>query len=162
MELKTKELESKLELEQTTRSRLEVQIARLKETVDKLQTEVSTAKVKEQQAQDQLRKLQRSLRSVIAKDWRLKKKMFWKLLNTSNAYICFICRELKEEHNNVVSKEAESMQKRKDLEKKCEIAETEATAAKTDLRLALKRIEDLQSAIQGELEDTNSENTDRY
>lgn len=47
------------------------------------------------------------------------------------------------------------------MEKRCEIAETETSAAKTDLKLALKRIEDLQSAIQGELEDT-SEHTDRY
>lgn len=62
MELKCKELESKLELEQTTRSRLEVQIARLKETVDKLQSELVTSRTKEQAAQDTIRKLQRSLR----------------------------------------------------------------------------------------------------
>jgi myosin-18 len=34
-----KELESKLELEQTTRGRLEVQITRLKEPVEKLHSE---------------------------------------------------------------------------------------------------------------------------
>lgn len=57
-----KELESKLELEQTTRSRLEVQIARLKEAVEKAQNEISATRVKEQQSQDQIRKLQRQLR----------------------------------------------------------------------------------------------------
>lgn len=57
-----KELESKLELEQTTRSRLEVQIARLKEAVEKAQSEISTTRLKEQQSQDQIRKLQRQLR----------------------------------------------------------------------------------------------------
>lgn len=61
-ELKVKELESKLELEQTTRSRLEVQIARLKEAVEKAQNEISSSRVKEQQSQDQIRKLQRQLR----------------------------------------------------------------------------------------------------
>lgn len=61
-ELKVKELESKLELEQTTRGRLEVQITRLKEALEKLQTEFAAARTKEQQAQDQARKLQRSLR----------------------------------------------------------------------------------------------------
>lgn len=61
-ELKVKELESKLELEQTTRSRLEVQIARLKEAVEKSQNEISSSRVKEQQSQDQIRKLQRQLR----------------------------------------------------------------------------------------------------
>lgn len=64
MELRCKELESKLELEQTTRSRLEVQIARLKETVEKLQTELVSSRTKEQLAQDQIRKLQRNLRYV--------------------------------------------------------------------------------------------------
>lgn len=57
-----KELESKLELEQTTRSRLEVQIARLKEAVEKAQNDISSSRIKEQQAQDQIRKLQRQLR----------------------------------------------------------------------------------------------------
>ncbi|VEN40999.1 unnamed protein product [Callosobruchus maculatus] len=61
-ELKVKELESKLELEQTTRSRLEVQITRLKEAVDKAQNDTAQSRVKEQQAQDQIRKLQRQLR----------------------------------------------------------------------------------------------------
>lgn len=61
-ELKVKELESKLELEQTTRSRLEVQITRLKEAVEKAQNDISSSRVKEQQAQDQIRKLQRQLR----------------------------------------------------------------------------------------------------
>lgn len=61
-ELKVKELESKLDLEQTTRARLEVQISRLKETMDKLQSEVAASRAKEQQAQEQIRKLQRNLR----------------------------------------------------------------------------------------------------
>ena len=39
LELKIKELESKLELEQTTRSRMETQINRLKEGIEKINLE---------------------------------------------------------------------------------------------------------------------------
>ncbi|XP_065168526.1 unconventional myosin-XVIIIa isoform X2 [Atheta coriaria] len=131
-ELKVKELESKLELEQTTKQRQEVQVVRLKEAVDKLQSEVATARAKEQSAQDQIRKLQRSV------------------------------RELRDEHNLALSREGEALLKRKELEKRCETLEGEAATARTDLRLALKRIEDLQSAIQGELDDDSIDNSDSY
>lgn len=129
-ELKVKELESKLELEQTTRGRLEVQITRLKEAVEKLQSELGTARVREQQGQDQIRKLQRNL------------------------------RELKEELNSSLAKESEVILKKKELEKRYEALETETSTARTDLKLALKRIEDLQAAIQGELENSTSDNSD--
>lgn len=62
LELKTKELESRLELEQATRSRIEVQYNRHKEALDKAQQEVAYAKTKEQHAQDNLKKAQKSLR----------------------------------------------------------------------------------------------------
>ncbi|XP_017771630.1 PREDICTED: unconventional myosin-XVIIIa isoform X2 [Nicrophorus vespilloides] len=131
MELKLKELESKLELEQTTKSRLDVQISRLKEVVDKLQTDLSNARLKEQNSQDQVRKLQRNL------------------------------REIRDELNSAMSREGETLLKRKELEKRCEELESETATARTDLRLALKRIEDLQSAIQGDLDDDDSmENSD--
>lgn len=123
LELRTKELESRLELEQTTRARMEVQISRLKETVEKLQGEAAMARAKEQTAQDAARKLQRTV------------------------------RELKEEASAGQARENEAAQRRKDLEKRLESAEAEAAAARGDLRLALTRIQDLQSAIQGELED---------
>lgn len=61
-ELKLKELESKLELEQTTRSRLEVQITRLKDAVEKLQIDLNNSRIKEHNSQDLIRKLQRMLR----------------------------------------------------------------------------------------------------
>ncbi|XP_044261055.1 unconventional myosin-XVIIIa isoform X5 [Tribolium madens] len=129
-ELKVKELESKLELEQTTRGRLEVQITRLKEAVDKLQSELATARVREQQSQDQIRKLQRNL------------------------------REVKEALNESLVKESEVIQKKKELEKRYEALEAETSTARTDLKLALKRIEDLQAAIQGELDNSTSDNSD--
>ena len=45
------------------------------------------------------------------------------------------------------------MQQRKnDLEKQLEVAEVESATVKNDLKLAMKRIEDLQTAITGELD----------
>lgn len=128
LQLKTKELESKLELEQTTRSRMEVQIARLKETTERLQSECETLRAKEYSAQENAR---RSARSV---------------------------REMREEMANLASKEQEGQVQRRDLEKRLEAAEAEANAARSDLRLALQRIEDLQCVIQGELEEGEEAN----
>ncbi|CAD1469292.1 unnamed protein product, partial [Heterotrigona itama] len=135
LEFRAKELESKLELEQTTRARLETQIARLKENVDKLQTETALLRTKEQSAQDASRRLQRSL------------------------------RESREEASSALAREQESTRARRELEKSLEAAEAETKVARDDLRLALQRIDDLQSAIQGELdldcsEEGTTENSD--
>ncbi|XP_018396590.1 PREDICTED: unconventional myosin-XVIIIa isoform X1 [Cyphomyrmex costatus] len=136
LEFRAKELESKLELEQTTRARLETQIARLKESVDKLQTESALLRTKEQTAQDAARRLQRSL------------------------------RDSRDEASAAISREQEAVRARRDIEKSLEAAEAETKVARDDLRLALQRIDDLQSAIQGELdldcsEEATSENSDR-
>ncbi|XP_043508279.1 unconventional myosin-XVIIIa isoform X3 [Frieseomelitta varia] len=135
LEFRAKELESKLELEQTTRARLETQIARLKENVDKLQTETALLRTKEQSAQDASRRLQRSL------------------------------RESRDEASSALAREQESTRARRELEKSLEAAEAETKVARDDLRLALQRIDDLQSAIQGELdldcsEEGTTENSD--
>lgn len=65
LEMKIKELESRLELEQATRSRVEVQFNRYKDALDKVQQEGSQSKAKEQNAQDLLKKAQKSLRFVV-------------------------------------------------------------------------------------------------
>lgn len=62
--MKANELESRLELEKTTRSRLEVQFNRYKDALEKAQQEASATKAKEQTAQDALKKVQKSLRLV--------------------------------------------------------------------------------------------------
>ncbi|XP_012280974.1 unconventional myosin-XVIIIa isoform X2 [Orussus abietinus] len=136
LEFRAKELESKLELEQTTRARLETQIARLKESLDKLQTENALLRTKEQTAQDAARRLQRSL------------------------------RESRDEASSAAAREQEAVRARRDLEKTLEAAEAETKVARDDLRLALQRIDDLQSAIQGELdldcsEEATTDNSDR-
>nr|XP_022920389.1 unconventional myosin-XVIIIa isoform X2 [Onthophagus taurus] len=126
-EMKVKELEHKLDLEQTTRQRLEVQISRLKEAVEKLQNEIGVMRNKEQTGQELIRKLQRQI------------------------------RELRDEHNTALTKEGESILKRKEIEKRYEALEAETTTVRGDLRLALKRIEDLQAVIQNDLEDSSEQ-----
>ncbi|XP_055903607.1 unconventional myosin-XVIIIa isoform X1 [Eupeodes corollae] len=118
LEIRTKELESRLELEQATRSRLEVQITRHKEAVEKIQNEVTQSKMRELNAQDALKKSQKCL------------------------------RELREEFHVISNREQESITRRKDLEKKLENAESEAVSLRNDLRLALQRITDLQQAME--------------
>ncbi|XP_020818596.1 unconventional myosin-XVIIIa isoform X7 [Drosophila serrata] len=127
LELRTKELESRLELEQATRARLEVQVNRHKEALEKLQNEVTQSKMRDMQAQDALKKSQKSL------------------------------RDMREEFHTVSSREQESLARRKDLEKKMEQMESEGAALKNDLRLALQRIADLQQAMEEEGEEELSE-----
>lgn len=119
MELRAKELESRLDLEQATRTRLETQVNRLKEHLDKVQAEVSQSKLKELTAQEQLKKSQKNL------------------------------KELREELHTIMNKEQENITKRKELEKKVEMTEQETSSVKNDLRLALQRIADLQQAMEG-------------
>ena len=57
-------------------------------------------------------------------------------------------RELREEFHIVSNREQENQAKRKDLEKRLEVSETEAISLKNDLRLALQRITDLQHAME--------------
>ncbi len=128
LELKVKELESKLELEQTTRGRMETQIGRLKEAIEKLNMDCESLRGKEGSAQENARKLQRQL------------------------------RDLKEEYANLTQKEAEVNAKKNEFEKQLELAEAETVTAKNDLKLALKRIEDLQIAINGELDSESDMN----
>lgn len=130
LELKVKELESKLELEQTTRGRMETQINRLKEAIEKLNHDCEGLRVKETVAQDQARKLQRQL------------------------------RDLKEDYASITQKEIEVNSKKNEFEKLLELAEAETVTSKNDLKLALKRIEDLQTAINGELDSESDLNSD--
>jgi len=130
LELKVKELESKLELEQTTRGRMETQINRLKEAIEKLNAECEALRGKDSGSQDQVRKLQRQL------------------------------RDLKEDFTTLQQKETEVNAKKNEFEKSLELAEAETVTAKNDLKLALKRIEDLQTAINGELDSDSDLHSD--
>ncbi|XP_065090928.1 unconventional myosin-XVIIIa isoform X2 [Ochlerotatus camptorhynchus] len=131
LELRTKELESRLEFEQATRARMEIQLNRHKDSLEKAQSEVVQIRSKEMHAQDALKKSQRTI------------------------------RELREEIHSFANKEQENLSKRKDLEKRLETVEAECASARADLRLALQRISDLQQAMEeGDSYHSDSENSD--
>lgn len=129
LEMKVRDLESKLELELTTRSRLDVQLSRLKETVEKLTDECEAVRSRERQAIENNKKLQRQL------------------------------REVREDLTTLEQKEMETSQRRRELEMSLENSEAENQTVKSDLKLALKRIEDLRAAMDdnAESDDTVSE-----
>ena len=53
---------------------------------------------------------------------------------------------------NVQSRELELSHKKSDLEKQLEVSEAETLTVKNELKIALRRIEDLQNAIGGEMD----------
>uniref|UniRef100_A0A182N297 Myosin tail domain-containing protein n=1 Tax=Anopheles dirus TaxID=7168 RepID=A0A182N297_9DIPT len=120
LELRTKELESRLEFEQATRARIEIQLNRHKDSLEKLQGELMQARNRESQAQDALKKAQKTV------------------------------RELRDEMSTLANRDQEGLLKRKELEKRIETAESETASARADLRLALQRIADLQQAMEEE------------
>ena len=62
LELKIRELESKLELEKTTKGRLETQIQRQKEGTEKMVREIEDLRMKEAGGQEEQKKLARTAR----------------------------------------------------------------------------------------------------
>lgn len=117
LEMRVKELESRMEFEGIAKTRLETQIGRLKDNHEKAQQEISVIRVREIQAQEALKKSQKSL------------------------------RDLREEFHARLNREQEEITKRKELEKRLEFSASESSSLKNDLRLALKRIADLQQAL---------------
>ena len=61
-------------------------------------------------------------------------------------------RDLREEVASVQSRELELTHKKSDLEKQLQLSEAETLTVKNDLKLALRRIDDLQAAIGGEID----------
>ena len=127
LELKIRELESKLDLEATSKTRLETQISRLKEQIEKLVRDNDDLRVKEANSSEAQRKMNRQL------------------------------KDIKEEFSTLQVKETELSQKKFDLEKQLEVSEAETLTVKSDLKLAQKRIEDLSAALAGELDSNDSE-----
>lgn len=122
LEAKVRELESRLELEQTAKSRLESQVQRLKEQCNRLQEESEQAIHKEQQSLESCRKLQRQM------------------------------RELREDCTTLQHREAEAQQRCHELEMSLENAEMDLQGTKQDLKLACQRIQDLQAALEEDLD----------
>ncbi|XP_061382469.1 unconventional myosin-XVIIIa isoform X3 [Danaus plexippus] len=134
LELRNKELESSLELEATSRARLEGQLARLRDSHEQLASELSAARAKDHQAAEEVRKLTRQL------------------------------RELKEENAALSSKLSEVSRAKSTAEAAAAAAAAEASAARDEARLAARRAAALQEAIAGDLSspgdsrDTDSDN----
>ncbi|CAG0880748.1 unnamed protein product [Cyprideis torosa] len=126
LEMRIKELESRLELEETTRQRLEGQINRLRETVEALSNEGEALRTKEQVAQEACRRAQRSL------------------------------RDLQEDYASLQMRETEGDARRQEMELTTERLEAEVVTVRSDLKLALQRIQDLQSAM-AEATDSSAE-----
>ena len=130
LELKLREMESKLELEQTSKGRLENQIIRLKEVIESLNKDNETLRSKEKSNNDEIRKMSKTV------------------------------RETKEELSGLQGKDTEYTQKKLDWEKQLELSEAETIAVKNELKLAQRRIEDLQLAIQGDMDTSVGESDD--
>ncbi|XP_077511478.1 unconventional myosin-XVIIIa-like isoform X2 [Amblyomma americanum] len=122
LEARVRELESRLELEQTAKTRLENQVQRLKEQCGRLQEESEQAVHKEQQSAESCRKLQRQM------------------------------RELREDCTALQHREAEAQQRCHELEMSLENAEMDLQGTKQDLKLACQRIQDLQAALEEDLD----------
>ncbi|KAM6315827.1 unconventional myosin-XVIIIa isoform 3-T3 [Podargus strigoides] len=126
-EAKIRELETRLEFERTQVKRLESLATRLKENMEKLTEERDLRAAAENREKEQNKRLQRQLRDV------------------------------KEEMGELAKKEAEASRKKHELEMDLESLEAANQSLQSDLKLAFKRIGDLQAAIEDEMESDSNE-----
>ncbi|XP_044058240.1 unconventional myosin-XVIIIa isoform X3 [Siniperca chuatsi] len=126
-EAKIRELETKLEFEKTQVKRLESLVARIKENVEKLTEERDQRSSSENREKEQNKRLQRQI------------------------------RDIKEEMGELAKKEAEAGRKKHELEMDIESLEAANQSLQADLKLAFKRIGDLQAAIEDEMESDDNE-----
>ncbi|XP_058436033.1 unconventional myosin-XVIIIa isoform X6 [Marmota monax] len=126
-EAKIRELETRLEFERTQVKRLESLASRLKENMEKLTEERDQRAAAENREKEQNKRIQRQL------------------------------RDTKEEMGELARKEAEASRKKHELEMDLESLEAANQSLQADLKLAFKRIGDLQAAIEDEMESDENE-----
>ncbi|KAM6164556.1 unconventional myosin-XVIIIa [Rhynchocyon petersi] len=126
-EAKIRELETRLEFERTQVKRLESLASRLKENMEKLTEERDQRIAAENREKEQNKRLQRQL------------------------------RDTKEEMGELARKEAEASRKKHELEMDLDSLEAANQSLQADLKLAFKRIGDLQAAIEDEMESDENE-----
>ncbi|XP_036264605.1 unconventional myosin-XVIIIa isoform X15 [Pipistrellus kuhlii] len=126
-EAKIRELETRLEFERTQVKRLESLASRLKENMEKLTEERDQRAAAENREKEQNKRLQRQL------------------------------RDTKEEMGELARKEAEASRKKHELEMDLQSLEAANQSLQADLKLAFKRIGDLQAAIEDEMESDENE-----
>jgi len=144
LELRLREMDSKLELEKTGKSRLEVQVARLKEVIEKLTKEGEVLRSREKTSVEEMKKMSKVQREVLRSREKTSVEEMKKMSKVQ--------RELKEDLAAFQGKDADFGQKKVDMEKMLEVAEAETIIAKNELKVAQRRIEDLQAAIQGDMD----------
>uniref|UniRef100_A0A673XKU7 Myosin XVIIIAa n=1 Tax=Salmo trutta TaxID=8032 RepID=A0A673XKU7_SALTR len=126
-EAKIRELETKLEYERTQIKRLESLTGRLKENLEKMTEERDHRGNGENREKEQNKRVQRQM------------------------------REIKEEMAELSKKEAEASRKKHELDMDMESLEAANQSLQLDLKLAFKRIGDLQAAIEDEMVDSDGE-----
>uniref|UniRef100_A0A3B3RZY8 Myosin XVIIIAa n=1 Tax=Paramormyrops kingsleyae TaxID=1676925 RepID=A0A3B3RZY8_9TELE len=126
-EAKVRELETKLEYEKSQVKRLEGLVGRLKESMEKLTEERDHHVAAESREKEQNKRVQRQT------------------------------RDLKEEMAELAKKEAEASRKKHELEMDVESLEAANQSLQTDLKLAFKRIGDLQAALEDEMESDDND-----
>ncbi|XP_026183820.1 unconventional myosin-XVIIIa-like isoform X2 [Mastacembelus armatus] len=126
-EAKIRELETKLEYERTQIKRLESLVSRLKENLEKMTEERNQHIAAENREKEQNKRMQRNI------------------------------RDMKEEMAELSKKEGEASRKRHELEMDIESLEAANQSLQVDLKLAFKRIGDLQAAIEDEMESDDNE-----
>ncbi|XP_076130981.1 unconventional myosin-XVIIIa isoform X3 [Alosa pseudoharengus] len=120
-EAKIRELDTKLEYERTQIKRLEGLVTRLKENLEKVVEERDHRVAGENREKEQNKRMQRQV------------------------------RDLKEEMAEVSKKEGEASRKKHELEMDIESLEAANQSLQADLKLAFKRIGDLQAAIEDDM-----------
>ncbi|TSN39329.1 Unconventional myosin-XVIIIa [Bagarius yarrelli] len=126
-EARIREFETKLEFEKTQVKRLEGLVSRLKENVEKLTEERDHRSTSENREKEQNKRLQRQI------------------------------RDIKEELTELAKKESEASRKKHELEMDIESLEAANQSLQADLKLAFKRIGDLQAAIEDEMDSDDNE-----
>ncbi|XP_063058950.1 unconventional myosin-XVIIIa-like [Engraulis encrasicolus] len=126
-EAKIRELDTKLEYERTQIKRLEGLVSRLKENLEKMGEERDQRIAGENREKEQNKRQQRQV------------------------------RDLKEEMAELSKKEGEASRKKHELEMDIESLEAANQSLQADLKLAFKRIGDLQAAIEDDMESDDNE-----
>ncbi|XP_039251994.2 unconventional myosin-XVIIIa-like isoform X2 [Styela clava] len=126
LESKVRDLDTKLDFEKTSSRRLEVQLERSKDQVDKLQSERDSQAASEHREKEQCKRLQKQL------------------------------RDAKDEQSDILKREQEALQKQHELELEVMEYVNQNESLQADLKLAFKRISDLQIAFE-DLEDSDME-----
>ncbi|XP_044139616.1 unconventional myosin-XVIIIa-like isoform X8 [Bufo gargarizans] len=126
-EAKIRELETRLEFERTQVKRMESLVTRLKENIEKLTEERDQRAAAENREKEQNKRMQRQI------------------------------RDMKEEMSELAKKETEASRKKHELDMDLESLEAANQSLQSDLKLAFKRIGDLQAAIEDEMESDDNE-----